>query len=162
MATPGKYPNQLQAHIKRVNTSAAALARAVGTTRQEIHKLIHGERQLTKLWAERLAPALGTTWWQLLGAPSPGLAEEGPSLAPTAELNRRDDEFAEISERVHAMLGEIGLPQDPRTVAKVARQVEREMSALVRLSFEDRLDLTLSETHSRLKRRLDAMLNLSS
>ncbi len=161
MATPGKYPNQLGHYIKRASTNAAALGRAVGTTRQEIHKLVHGERQLTKLWAERLAPPLGISWWQLMGAPNPGFAETSPTLDPSAELNRKDDEFADISERVHAMLGTIGLPQDPRTVAKIARQVDREMMALTRLPFEERLEFAISEARSRLKRRLDELLRLT-
>lgn len=47
--------------------SGPALAGAVGTSKQQIHKLRIGERKLTRGWAERLAPHLGVTWPEVMG-----------------------------------------------------------------------------------------------
>ena len=43
----------------------------MGTTKQQIHKLRHGERKLTVQWAKRLAPVLGCSWQELIEGPAP-------------------------------------------------------------------------------------------
>lgn len=53
--------------IKAAGLNGASLARAAGTTRQQISKLCLGERPLDKEWAQRLAPHLGVAWIALLG-----------------------------------------------------------------------------------------------
>jgi SOS-response transcriptional repressor LexA len=55
----GKYPNGLAAAMKdHPEISQADLARAADTSPQQISKLIQGEREMTALWAEKLAPIL--------------------------------------------------------------------------------------------------------
>jgi hypothetical protein len=56
------------------------LADAVGSTRQQIHKLRHGDRKLTVQWAKRLAPPLHCTWQELIEGPA------GPTDARRAGL----------------------------------------------------------------------------
>lgn len=134
----------------------ASLARKVGTSRQMIGNLRKGDRTLNKSWAERIAPHLGITWWELLGAPSTGFAEPAAQMSlsePPDSAARRDEEFAEITEALHAMLTEHRMPADPRTLARLARQVERDMAVYAALPFEDRMRLVLSETLSRLQRK---------
>lgn len=54
----GKYPNGLAAAIKARDLTPRRLAEVAGTSRQQVEKLVSGERELTAIWAERLAPAL--------------------------------------------------------------------------------------------------------
>lgn len=54
----GKYPNGLAVAIKKRQLSPAKLAEAAGTSRQQVERLIHGEREMTAIWAERLAGPL--------------------------------------------------------------------------------------------------------
>lgn len=56
----GKYPNGLEAAMKRAGLSSVKLAEIAGTSRQQINKLASGEREMTAIWAERLAPILKT------------------------------------------------------------------------------------------------------
>src|SRR4051812_15012817 len=63
----GKFPNGLAAALdRRPGVSQGDLAKAAGTSQQQISKLLHGEREMTALWAERLAPALRTSPEQLV------------------------------------------------------------------------------------------------
>ena len=62
-----KYPNRLQEFMNLAELNDPALAEKVGTSRQQIHKLRHGERELTREWATRLAPHLGVDWPELMG-----------------------------------------------------------------------------------------------
>lgn len=58
----GKFPNGLaDALSRRPGISQADLAKAAGTSQQQIGKLLHGEREMTALWAEKIAPALRTS-----------------------------------------------------------------------------------------------------
>lgn len=57
----GKFPNGLAEAMERRGITQGALARAAGTTQQQIGKLVHGEREMTALWAERLAGPLRTS-----------------------------------------------------------------------------------------------------
>lgn len=56
-----KFPNGLAEAMSRRKMSQGALAKAVGTSQQQIGKLFHGEREMTALWAEKLAPPLRTS-----------------------------------------------------------------------------------------------------
>ncbi|MCC6271673.1 MAG: hypothetical protein IT190_10380 [Microbacteriaceae bacterium] len=63
----GKFPNGLaEAMGRRPGVSQAQLAKAAGTSQQQIGKLVHGEREMTALWAEKLAPPLRTSPEQLV------------------------------------------------------------------------------------------------
>lgn len=151
-----RMANRLREFRKARKLTLEALAERAGTSAAQISRLEKDQRGFAKAWAERLAPHLGTTWWELLGAPSSGLAESGAPLAPPEPPDsdaRRDEEFAEITEALHAMLTEHRMPADPRTLARLARQVERDMAVYAALPFEDRLGLVLSETLSRLQRK---------
>jgi len=62
-----KYPNGLaEAMKRRPNVTQADLARAAETSPQQISRLFKGEREMTALWAEKLAPPLHTTPEQLV------------------------------------------------------------------------------------------------
>ena len=63
MKTPGEYLKSLR---KAKGLSAQKLAEKVGTAHQVIYNLELGKRQLTKKWAERLAPHLGVSPAELL------------------------------------------------------------------------------------------------
>lgn len=62
----GKFPNGLEDAMKRQGIGQAALARAADTSQQQINRLVHGEREMTAVWAEKLAPILQTTPEQLV------------------------------------------------------------------------------------------------
>ena len=139
-----------------VGLGPAELGRLAGTTRQQVHKLAQGERQLTKAWAERLAPHLGTTWDGLMGTASPGMREAAAPLIPQMigkTEDQADEEFADISAAVLDMLRDAGMPTDARSVAILARHVERKIAELGEaLPFPERLEFTISEERSRLQR----------
>ncbi|MDQ1081425.1 XRE family transcriptional regulator [Pseudoroseomonas cervicalis] len=64
-------PSQiLRVYREQAGLSQGRLAEAAGTSTQQISKLENGERRLSREWAMRLAPALNTTWWELLGVSS--------------------------------------------------------------------------------------------
>ena len=48
--------------MARVAMTDPQLAALAETTKQQIHKLRHGQRKLTVQWAKRLAPHLDSTW----------------------------------------------------------------------------------------------------
>jgi phage repressor protein C with HTH and peptisase S24 domain/DNA-binding XRE family transcriptional regulator len=52
---------------ERAGLSLEGLAKAAGTTRQQLFKLEKGDRKLTKEWAERLAPHLNASWIEVMG-----------------------------------------------------------------------------------------------
>lgn len=55
----GKYPNGLAAAMEEhPDITQADLARAIDTSPQQISRLVKGEREMTALWAEKLAPLL--------------------------------------------------------------------------------------------------------
>jgi SOS-response transcriptional repressor LexA len=59
--TSQKYPNGLAAAMRaRPKVTQADLARAADTSPQQINRLLQGEREMTAIWAEKLAPALNT------------------------------------------------------------------------------------------------------
>ena len=63
----GKYPNGLAEAMKqRPDISQGKLAKAIGTSQQQVSKLLHGERELGAYWAERIAPVLMTSPEQLV------------------------------------------------------------------------------------------------
>lgn len=62
----GKYPNGLEAAMKRAGISSVKLAEVANTSRQQINKLVLGEREMTAAWAERLAPSLQVSPEQLV------------------------------------------------------------------------------------------------
>lgn len=63
----GKFPNGLaEAMKRRPDISQGKLAKAIGTSQQQIGKLLHGERELGAHWAERIAPILLTSPEQLV------------------------------------------------------------------------------------------------
>ena len=59
--------NAIQTIRKQKGVSRAELAKRAGTSPQQIARLENGERRLTVDWASRLAAALETTVFELLG-----------------------------------------------------------------------------------------------
>jgi phage repressor protein C with HTH and peptisase S24 domain len=62
----GKFPNGLAEAIKLRKISQGQLAEAIGTSQQQIGRLVNGEREMTAIWAERLAAPLKTSPEQLV------------------------------------------------------------------------------------------------
>lgn len=67
--TKQAYSNSLGACMKIAGLTDPQLAERVGTTKQTIFKLRHGERKLTVQWAKKLAPHLGMNWERLVQDP---------------------------------------------------------------------------------------------
>lgn len=57
----GKYPNGLREAMERRKIGPTELARQSGTSKQNVDRLAGGKRELTAIWAERLAPALNVS-----------------------------------------------------------------------------------------------------
>ncbi len=62
----GKFPNGLAEAISLRKISHAALAEAAGTSQQQVSRLASGEREMTALWADKLAGPLRTSPEQLV------------------------------------------------------------------------------------------------
>jgi transcriptional regulator with XRE-family HTH domain len=78
------YPNRLDELMLRARISGPRLAELVGTSKQQLHKLRHGNRKMTREWAERIAPHLGVDWPEVIGweGAAPGAPPDGrPRLA---------------------------------------------------------------------------------
>lgn len=85
------YPNGLAACMARKGINDPQLADAAGTTKQQIHKLRHGERKLTVQWAKRLAPHLNASWQELVdSAPSPADVERAELWAAFEMMNAEE------------------------------------------------------------------------
>lgn len=61
-----KFPNGLADAIKLRKITQVALAELAGTTQQQIGKLVNGQREMTAVWAERLAGPLRVSPEQLV------------------------------------------------------------------------------------------------
>jgi SOS-response transcriptional repressor LexA len=61
-----KFPNALADALKKSGLTQRALAELANTTQQQIGRLLHGNREMTAQWAERLAPALSVRPEELL------------------------------------------------------------------------------------------------
>lgn len=109
-----------------------------------------GERGLSRPWAVKIAPILGTDWATLMAPPgAAGLSESVPAFAapaPPSEWER----LPEVSAALAAMLAEIGVPLAPQRLTALAQKTLRDISALGRaLPFEERLAIAVSEVRSR-------------
>jgi hypothetical protein len=79
--------------MARAGINDPQLADAVGSTRQQIHKLRHGDRKLTVQWAKRLATPLHCTWQELIEGPAgPTDARRTGLLAIFDAMDERDRE----------------------------------------------------------------------
>ena len=80
----GHRKSRLTLARERAGYSEAALADKARTTQPQIHRLEHGDRKLTREWAERLAPCLGISAEDLLfdvrTVPLLGIIEQGAKL----------------------------------------------------------------------------------
>ena len=161
-----REPNaRLDSLMSAAGLKNADLARRVGTSRQMIGQLRKDERTLDKGWAVRLAPYLGINWWELLGAPSSGLAESPTVIAPPPKEGEPDfdEQMADIAEAVAGMLADERMPTDQRSITLLSQQVWRDIQALgTLLPFADRLDLTLSEHRSAVRQRWFSALKTES
>lgn len=147
--------NPLRQFRKASGLTQEVLAERAGTSIAQISRLERGQRGLSKEWAIRLAPLIGTTWPVLLEVPTHGLAEQaseftGPA-SPSVDL---DEAFVVIQEAVAAQLTEHHLPNTQADIARVSRAVEREITRLDEMSrFPATLDLRVSEAISTLQRK---------
>lgn len=62
----GKFPNRLQAFMDAADVGPTALARSVGTSKQNISRWADQSRKLPPEWAEKIAPFLGVQPQSLL------------------------------------------------------------------------------------------------
>lgn len=106
--------------MARVAFTDPELADAAGTTKQQIHKLRHGERKLTVQWAKRLALILGFTWQELIEGPSE--AADPRRAALLAAYDSLD-------------------PRDRETLLRVAESLRRDDSPSAPLTPEERSPL---------------------
>lgn len=96
----GKFKNYLDMCIARAKTTVPDLARAVGTSPQNIHRLVSWQRKLTPEWAARLVPHLpGIEPADLLFGPDRAdrtrrtpINEGGALPGPGAPINSEDDD----------------------------------------------------------------------
>ena len=87
------YPNGLAACMARVGMTDPQLADLAETTKQQVHKLRHGQRKLTVQWAKRLASHLGCTWQELIEGPlDPVDALRSELLRAFENMSQRDRE----------------------------------------------------------------------
>ena len=124
---------ELRALRKAARLSQGDLAELIGTQVSQISRWERGNRPIPKVWAERLAPHLGVTWWELLGAPGSGFADAGTALAPppgprmlpeiTASDPRDDLGYAELADAAEAMLAEEGEALSPRRFADLIHRL---------------------------------------
>jgi len=74
--------NELEATRQRLGISQAALGRILGTSHQEIGRLIRGERKTSIDWIERAGEALGVPFDELAPLRIPGRLRISYELAP--------------------------------------------------------------------------------
>lgn len=81
------HPTRLAECMKAAGLNDPQLAKATGTTKQQIFKLRRGERKMTVEWARRLAPRLGVSWQDVIEPDDPREARppvSGPHHTPAA------------------------------------------------------------------------------
>jgi transcriptional regulator with XRE-family HTH domain len=88
------YPNRLDELMLRAGINGQRLADLAGTSKQQIHKLRHGNGKLTREWAERFAPHLGVDWPEVIGW------ERAAPGAPPDGRPRRTEVLTAVGERV--------------------------------------------------------------
>lgn len=143
---------ELPRRMKARGYTAKSLSLAAGHGPTYVRDLLKNTQQQPTLdRVRRLAVLLDCTLADLVGQ-GPGLAETtGNFDGPTPEQDG-DEEYAELSAAVEAMLREEQMPTDTRTVAKLTREVWREIQVLPRaLPFLDRMEQTLSMRRSIVK-----------
>ncbi len=136
--------NRLKEFRERAGFTQEQLAESMGCGLQHISSMERGKRTLSKKWALRAAPVLGTSWAVLMEEPSPaGLAEAQPLLdgpRPPNEYNR----LPEIAEALAAKLAEDNIVLGPRRITHHAQEALRQATAMDRrLPFEERARLAV-------------------
>lgn len=81
--------NWLKHFLDLAPISANELAKRAGTSRQQISKLVHEQRGLSKQWAERLAPHLGVQPSDLMFGPDADVPT--PSAIPPVQPSAKDE-----------------------------------------------------------------------
>jgi plasmid maintenance system antidote protein VapI len=76
----GPYPNFLGHFMRAAGVNDPQLAAMLGVSKQQIFNLRHGHRQLTVIWAKRIAPRLGIAWERLLAGPIDAADQERRDL----------------------------------------------------------------------------------
>lgn len=97
--------------MARAGINDPKLADAVGSTRQQIHKLRHGDRKLTVQWAKRLAPHLDCTWQELIEGPAAPTDARRAGLL--AIFDRMDERNRDTLFRIAQSLQENEPPSPP-------------------------------------------------
>ena len=77
-----KYPNHLRDYRERLDLTQTQLAEMVGTSVQNISRLERGDRQLSRKWAERIAPHLSAKPEDLIFRPASDSMEDSVPISP--------------------------------------------------------------------------------
>ncbi|MDF1777359.1 MAG: helix-turn-helix transcriptional regulator [Rhizobiaceae bacterium] len=85
----------------------AQLAKNVATSQPQIRRLEAGERQLTKDWAERLAPHLGTTASELMFGEEPPALPDKPALKTSQPALQKSANPVPANARLGELLPEL-------------------------------------------------------
>jgi transcriptional regulator with XRE-family HTH domain len=152
---------RIDARMRELGLTPKSLARAAGLAETYVRDLREGRSTNPRAsHLLKLATALGVSLGELVEGEPRGMGEAAASLAAPrlADRAQEDDRFAQVAAAVDAMLREEFAPHDTATVAKMSRIVWREILALpAHLPFEDRLNFTLSERRSKVRRAREEM-----
>lgn len=140
---------ELPRRMKERGYNAKSLSRAAGHGETYVRDLLKNTNQQPTLdRLRKIAVLLDCTLADLIG-PAPGVAETTEAFEGPSPEHDGDEEYAELSAAVEAMLREEHMPSDTRTVAKLTREVWREIQVLPRaLPFIERMEQTLSTRRS--------------
>jgi len=104
--------------MARAGINDPKLAEAVGSTRQQIHKLRHGDRKLTVQWAKRLAPHLDCSWQELIEGPTEPTDTRRTDLL--AVFDAMDERNRDALLRIAQSLHRDGPPPEPPRPPRVS------------------------------------------
>ena len=147
-----KLGRNVEARMLAKGMHAKGLSLAAGVNAAYVRDILKGRSRNPRTGhLAQIAAALGCTLGDLTGEVA-GMAEGTASWSGSSIEADTDDDFAELSAAVEAMLAEEQMPTDTRTVAKLTRELWREITTLPRaMSFADRMALTISARRSIVK-----------
>jgi transcriptional regulator with XRE-family HTH domain len=157
---------RIEQRMKELGLNAKSLARAAGLAETYVRDLREGRSTNPRVsHLLQLATALGLTLGELVGEEPRGFRESvnTAGFASATDNPDDDDRYGQVATAVEAMLQEEQAPHDAGTVGRMTRLVWRAIVALpARMPFEDRLNFTLSERRSIVKRARTAMFHETS
>lgn len=99
--------------MEHKNIKAQQLADAIGTTNQQIYRLLNGERGLTIKWLERISAGLGVTLEALMGGYIPDTKETEAVIARAGTIIEKLSTEMDLDWRAeNKALGEVFIQYD--------------------------------------------------